>query len=268
MLGRDTARGASAVAELRGAAGRAEVTFQQVDLGSLASINAFGENWRARGEPVHFLMNVAGVMAIPQRRTTTDGFEMHMGTNFLGHFALTGLLLPALHAGNARVVTVSAAVGRWTMARLDPADLQAEQQRYTPMGAYARSKLAEIMFAAELQRRAASTGISSVAVDPGTAVTNLQRHVKGAAGSISRALATMIGYPIERVAENALYAAIMPNPTDTTLIGPSHFIQRCASPKDVGIPPLAREAGVRDALWRRAEAVTGVTFGLTGGGQA
>ena len=246
----------------QGSSPGALVEFQQVDLGSLASIEAFTHRWLATGEPVHLLLNVAGVMAVPRREATPDGFEMHMGTNFLGHFALTGRLLPALRSGNARVVTVSAAVGRWKMARLDPDDLQAERRKYSPMGAYARSKLAGIMFAVELQRRAKEWGVTSVAVDPGTAVTNLQRHATGVSGAIGTVLSTAMGYPLERVAENALFAAVMPTPTEHTLIGPSpgYVIQRCASPGDVGIPTLAQDARVREALWLKAEALTGVTY--------
>jgi NAD(P)-dependent dehydrogenase (short-subunit alcohol dehydrogenase family) len=187
---------------------------------------------------------------------------MHMGTNFLGHFALTGRLLPALRAGRARVVIVSALVGRMKMARLDPADLQAERQRYTPMGAYARSKLADIMFAVELQRRGTAAGITSVAVDPGTANTNLQRHGSGLVGWIGRVLSRTSGYPLDRVAENPLYAAAMSGPTDTTLIAPSFPLQRWASPREIGLPTLAGDAAIRDQVWRAAEAATGVNFAL------
>jgi NAD(P)-dependent dehydrogenase (short-subunit alcohol dehydrogenase family) len=248
VLGRDAAKGA------RAASGGSHA-FEHVDLASLESIAAFAARWG--GKPIHMLMNVAGVMAVPTFTRTVDGFETHMGTNFLGHFALTGRLLPALVAGNARVVTVSALVGRWKMAALDLDDLHSENG-YTPMRAYARSKLAEIMFAAELHRRARD--LTSVAVDPGTAVTNLQRYSTGATKLVGNALARMIGYPLNRVAENVLYAGVMPDVTAPTLIGPSFFIQRLASPKDVGLPPLARDERVRDRLWRLAESLTGVTF--------
>ena len=215
---------------------------------------------REQRHPPHVgdLMNVAGVMAVPERTKTVDGFEMHMGTTFLGHFALTARLLAALRAGRARVVTVSAAVGRWKMARLHPADLQGEQQDYSPMGAYARSKLADIMFAVELQRRGAELGVTSIAVDPGTAATSLQRHTRGAARVVGAWFVNAIGYALDRVAENILFAALLPDAAQTTLIGPSAFVQRCASPKDVGTPPLARDADVRKALWERAEALTGL----------
>jgi NAD(P)-dependent dehydrogenase (short-subunit alcohol dehydrogenase family) len=258
VLGRDPEKGRRAVDALR--AGGGHYFFEQVDLASLASIASFSSRWGER--PVHLLMNVAGVMAVPRFTRTADGFELHMGTNFLGHFALTGGLLPALRAGGARVVTVSALVGRMRMARLDPDDLQGERAVYSPMGAYARSKLADILFAVELQRRAAPIGLMSVAVDPGTAVTNLQRHTRGAARRVGVWLSNAIGYPLDRVAENVLFAAVMPAVTTPTLIGPSFFVQRCASPKDVGLPMLAHDSGVREALWRQAEACTGVRFDL------
>ena len=257
ILGRDAAKGEQAVAELGKQGG--SYAFEQVDLGSQASVAQFVARWGER--PIHALMNVAGVMAVPQFTRTVDGFEMHMGTNFLGHFALTGRLLPRLRAGQARVVNVSAAIGRWKLAALDPADLQGERQpSYSPMSAYARSKLANIMFSVELQRRSQSLGVSSVAVDPGTAVTNLQRHATGAVGSIGNWLANVIGYPLDRIGENPVFALDMPVATPTTLIGPSFFIQRWASPKDVGIPPLAHDSSVRAALWRRAEELTQVSF--------
>ncbi|WP_322014893.1 SDR family NAD(P)-dependent oxidoreductase [Paraburkholderia sp. J12] len=258
ILGRDAAKGEQAVTQLRSAGG--DYAFEQMDLASLDSIAKFAARWSSR--PLHMLMNVAGIMAVPQRTLTADGYEMHMGTNFLGHFALTGRLFPALIAGRARVVTVSALVGRLKMADLDPNDLQGEQKLYSPMNAYARSKLADIMFAVELQRRASAEniGVTSVAVDPGTANTGLQRYVSGAGAAVGTALINVIGYPIDRVAENVLFAAVMDKPTDATLIAPSRFIQRFASPRDVGLPQLARDAATRARLWDIAKRLTGVNF--------
>lgn len=256
ILGRDPTKGHEAIARLRAAGG--DSAFEQVDLASLASIAAFAARWGDR--PIHLLMNVAGVMALPERTRTVDGFEMHMGTNFLGHFALTVRLLGALRAGRVRVVTVSALVGRLKMAQIDPNDIQAERQQYSPIGAYARSKLADIMFAVELQRRAAAIGVTSVAVDPGAANTNLQRHSSAGTTALAKVLINIIGYPINRVAENVLFAAVMDNPTETTLIGPSRFIQKWASPRDVGLPKLARDAATRARLWQEAERLTGVRF--------
>ncbi|MNR77822.1 Rhamnolipids biosynthesis 3-oxoacyl-[acyl-carrier-protein] reductase [compost metagenome] len=258
IVGRDAAKGAQAVAQLRAAGG--DYAFEQMDLASQASIAEFASRWGER--PLHLLMNVAGVMAVPERSLTADGYEMHMGTNFLGHFALTGRLLPVLKAASARVVTVSALVGRFKMAELDPDDLQAERQAYTPMAAYARSKLADIMFAAELQARAsaANSGVTSVSVDPGTANTSLQRYTSGAAAVVGKGLINLIGYPLERVAENVLFAAAMEQPTEQMLIVPSFFIQRLASPHDAGLPPLARQQAMRVRLWEKAESLTGVRF--------
>lgn len=257
ILGRDLATGTEVVRELRASGG--SYAFELVDLASLDSIAAFAG--RRDPHPVHYLLNVAGVMAVPKLVRTVDGFEMHMGTNFLGHYALTGRLVPALRLGRARVVTVSAQIGRMSMARLDPNDLNGAQQKYSPMRAYARSKLAGIMFAVELQRRMhAQAGITSVAVDPGTAVTKLQRHGEGGAGAVGKWLSSTIGYPLHRIAENVLFAAVMDTVTEDTLIAPSFFVQRCASPKDVGLPPLAEDVAVRNALWMRAATLTGVHY--------
>src|SRR5262249_43968360 len=129
-----------------------------------------------RGQSIDLLLNNAGVMAIPERLLTRDGFEMHMGTNHLGHFALTGRLLPLLLQSTApRVVTVSAEIARWPSTQLDLTDLQSERN-YTPLGAYARSKLANLLFMVELDRRARHLGLISVAAHPGTSFTNLQQH--------------------------------------------------------------------------------------------
>lgn len=139
----------------------------------MASIARFAEAVLESGAPLDHLFNVAGVMMIPKRTLTADGFEMHMGTNFLGHFALTGRLFPAIEAASGRVVTVSARAASWYPLDID--DLQS-QRDYRPMRAYALSKLADILFALELNKRAAATGVTSLAVDPGTAKTALQRH--------------------------------------------------------------------------------------------
>src|SRR3954447_4314433 len=160
---RDTAKGEAAAARMTG-----EVRVARLDLADLSSVRAFAETVE---QPLDLLVNNAGVMATPLRRTA-DGFELQVGTNHLGHFALTGLLLERLLAGDEpRVVTVSSAAHR--MGRVDLGDLSFERRRYRRWTAYGQSKLANLLFAFELQRRA-GMALLSVAAHPGYAATNLQ----------------------------------------------------------------------------------------------
>jgi NAD(P)-dependent dehydrogenase (short-subunit alcohol dehydrogenase family) len=248
ITARDATRGQLALAELRRAVPGGDFDLGHVDLADLRSIAAFAEGSLGRGEPLDLLVNAAGVMAVPTRTTTVDGFEMHMGTNHLGHFALTGRLLPALRRGKG---------GR--IVRLDLADLQSEK-RYGPMRAYGASKLANVLFAVELQRRASSIGLSSVALDPGTANTSLQRHGTRLTRLIGGALIDIIGYPIERVAEPVLFAATVAEPGESTYVGPGCVIQRLGSPALQKLPKPAFDGELRAELWRRSEELTGVHY--------
>src|SRR5262245_40540361 len=133
MATRDAHKGQEAARQIKAAVPAAQVEVAALDLASLTSIAAFAEQLHERCQPIDLFVNNAGVMAIPERRLTRDGFEMHLGTNHLGHFALTGRLLPLLLQSSApRVVTVSAEIARWHSSELDLADLQSEQH-YTPM---------------------------------------------------------------------------------------------------------------------------------------
>ncbi|MDH6116203.1 NAD(P)-dependent dehydrogenase (short-subunit alcohol dehydrogenase family) [Kitasatospora sp. GAS204A] len=169
---RDGAKGEAAAERIRAEGGK-KVGTAVLDLASLDSVVSFSDVLHERGRPVDLLVNNAGVMAVPTRQTTKDGFELQFGTNHLGHFALTGRLLPLLRAAAApRVVTVSSLISR--LARLDLSDLNSER-RYRPMDCYARSKLANLMFALELDRLSARQrwGVRSLAAHPGLARTNL-----------------------------------------------------------------------------------------------
>lgn len=260
ILGREPGKGERIVNDLRRSGGH--YAFEEMDLASLSSISAFTERWGER--PLHLLLNVAGIMGVRERCKTSDGFELHMGTNFLGHFALTGGLFSALTHGKGRVVTVSALVGRMKFAEIDPDDIQADSQAYKPMSAYARSKLAGIMFASELQRLTHITQhpVTSVAVDPGTANTQLQKYTSRARRAVGTGLINMIGYPLKRVAENVLFAATMDTPSEDMLVAPSFIIQRFSSPACVPLPALARDRATREKLWQVAERLTGTRFRL------
>lgn len=169
---RNPAKGAAAVERVRRNVPGAEVSTRVLDLASLASVERLADTLDAEGRPVHILINNAGVMAPATRHTTADGFELQFGTNHLGHQALTGRLLPLLRAGRARVVTLTSVAARG--GRIDWDDLQSERH-YHPVRAYSLSKLANLHFALELERRSAAGGrhLTSYAAHPGTTLTNL-----------------------------------------------------------------------------------------------
>ena len=191
---RNAAKGEAALAEVRAAAPDADVTLAALDLADLASVRAFAG---ARTDPVDLLVNNAGLMA-PPRGTTKDGFELQLGTNHLGHFALTGLLLDRLLAGDApRVVSLSSNAHR--MGKIDFDDLQGER-RYFRWTAYGQSKLANLLFMRELDRRARAAGLplASVAAHPGYTATNLQ---SAAPPAIDRAVMAVLNRVIAQDAE-------------------------------------------------------------------
>ena len=169
IAGRNPAKGAEAIRRIRQDVPNASVTFEAIDLGDLGSIAAFSQRLKGERDHIDVLINNAGVMTPPTRKTTVDGFELQFGTNYLGHFALTAQLLPLLMRGEApRVVTLSSVAVRGGNAAINFSDLQAEHD-YKPMPVYSQSKLACLMFALELQRRSKSAGwgITSIAAHPG-----------------------------------------------------------------------------------------------------
>jgi NAD(P)-dependent dehydrogenase (short-subunit alcohol dehydrogenase family) len=169
---RNQAKGAAAAARIRERHPGSDVTLRDLDLSSLASVAALTDKLLADGAPFHLLVNNAGVMTPPERQTTADGFELQLGTNHLGHFALTGGLLPLLRAGRARVVSQTSIAAR--RARVDWDDLQGERH-YDGMRVYGQSKLMCALFGLELGRRSAAAGwgVSSTVAHPGVAPTGL-----------------------------------------------------------------------------------------------
>ena len=173
LAGRNPEKGAAAIARIRNEVPSATIRFEQLDLASLKSVAALGERLRDQRDSLDLLINNAGIMVPPKREETSDGFELQLGTNYLGHFALTGQLMPLLVKGrNARVVTLSSIAAR--NGAIDFDDLNAER-RYKPMPVYSQSKLACLMFAIELQRRseAGGWGVASIAAHPGISRTDL-----------------------------------------------------------------------------------------------
>lgn len=261
---RDLAKGERALAEVEFvAAPGAEVQLAGLDLAQLASIRGFA-GWYADLHPdgLDVLLNNAGIMA-PPRGVTADGFERQLGTNHLGHFALTGLLLESLlRRPGARVVTVSSAAHK--MGRIDFDDLQGERG-YARWGRYGQSKLANLLFALELDRRVRAAGVdlASVAAHPGYAATNLQTTSPPCHEALlMRVLNVVVAQSAEMGALPLLYAATVPLVPGGTYIGPDGRGEARGYPRPVSPSDRAEDPEVARRLWEESERLTGVTFEL------
>ena len=255
---RSAERGAAALARLRETAPDADVSIGSLDLGDLASVRAFAAV--QRGVPLDFLVNNAGVMALP-RQTTADGFEAQFGINHLGHFALTGLLLPCLLAAeSARVVTVTSMLAWGGRIRFD--DLHGER-RYHRWSAYSQAKVANLIFAKELDRRVPK--IVSVAAHPGYAATNLQQTAPRLTGNKIGEAFYGLGNKIyaQSAAAGAwpsLYAATASDVTGGETYGPRGPLQQRGRPTRVRTAGYASGAEVGRRLWEVSEELTGVSY--------
>ena len=268
---RDQIRGRQALDRLRRAVPGASLELRRLDLADLASVRDCAAGIVADHDRLDLLVNNAGVMALPRRRTV-DGFDLQFGTNHLGHFALTGRLLPLLlDRPGARVVTVTSFLMHCGRVQLD--DLHHEKGRYPRWAAYSQSKLANLMFAVELQLRLDAAGIGadrliSVAAHPGAAATELQTTAPAMRGH--RVSAQVIGAATKLLAQSAaagawplLYAATAPGVRGGELYGP-RFLEYRGAPRRTRGVARAYDARVSRALWADSEAETGVRFGALG----
>ena len=259
LAGRNRERGEASLKKIRAAHQAADVRFELLDLADLASVRAFGERLSAQVDHIDLLVNNAGIMMPPQRRTTTDGFELQFGTNFLGHFALTAQLLPLLSRGRGRVVSVSSSAD--TFARIAFDDLQA-QRRYSPETAYSQSKLALSLFTRELQRRSDVHGwhLTALCAQPGLTRTDLLANGIGNPNGIIRFLYRYFGHEPSQGALSVLFPATMPNVAGGDYYGPDGFLRLNGYPKRIGYPSGARDLSVAERLWNVAEELTHVRF--------
>jgi NAD(P)-dependent dehydrogenase (short-subunit alcohol dehydrogenase family) len=247
---RDTDKGQTAAAAMPG-----ETDVRRLDLASLASVREFAAAWEG---DLDLLINNAGVMVPPLGRTA-DGFELQFGTNHLGHFALTNLLLTHV---KGRVVTVSSTAHR--MGAIDFDDLNWERKSYKAWRAYGQSKLANLLFTSELQRRltAAGSAVSATAAHPGYAATNLQfKSERRAMDLISAVGNRVLAQDEDGGALPTLYAAVADIPGDS-FAGPSGFMEQRGAPKLVGRTDAAKDAAVARRLWDVSEELTGTRFPL------
>nr|WP_295236254.1 SDR family oxidoreductase [uncultured Brevundimonas sp.] len=264
LAARNSDKGAEAERLIRSRHPNAAVRFDLLDLASLASVQAFAERHLATGRPIDILIDNAGIMALPTRQTTVDGFEKQFGTNYLSHFALVGRLLPLLTATKARVVQLSSVAHRSGHIRLDDLNYQTH---YSPWPVYQQSKLAMLMFALELQRRsdAHGWGLTSVAAHPGFARTDLIAN--GHAGKPglfargARLLEAVLSHSAADGALPILMAATLPDPTPGGYYGPTGFQEMKGPPGVAVIKHKARDADVARRLWTESERLTGVTYG-------
>ncbi|MCX2934797.1 SDR family NAD(P)-dependent oxidoreductase [Mycobacterium sp. CVI_P3] len=234
----------------------AEVTVQELDLTSLESIRTAADELRTRHDRLDLLINNAGVMMTPKQRTK-DGFELQFGTNHLGHFALTGLLLDRLlPVPGSRVVTVSSNGHRFGRIRFD--DLQSER-RYGRTAAYGQSKLANLLFTYELQRRLAGTGTIATAAHPGSSSTELARNTPPL---VQAAFAPLTLQDAEMGALPTLRAATDPTVRGGQYYGPGGFLQMRGYPKLVSSNGRSHDVAVQRRLWAVSEELTGVVYPL------
>jgi NAD(P)-dependent dehydrogenase (short-subunit alcohol dehydrogenase family) len=260
---RAPARGTAAAEAIRAAAPRSRVEVRRLDLADLGSIRAFADRFLDDYPALDLLVNNAGVMATPYR-TTADGFELQFGTNHLGHFALTGRLLPALSAAlAARVVTVSSDLH--ALGRLDFRDLNA-RRRYRRLRAYGTSKLANLLFTAELDRRATAAGLAlrAYAAHPGYAATNLA--VAGRPAWVRRLMAVpnaLIAVSPLRGAHPTLCAATLPGLPGGVFRGPRGRGGWRGSPGVLTPRPQARDRAAAVRLWEVSQSLTAVRYDFT-----
>jgi len=262
MAIRNRAKGEAAAAEIRAAVPDAKLTLKSIDLSSLASVAALGEELNAEGRPIDILVNNAGVMQPPERDTTSDGFELQFGANHLGHFALTGLLLNNLLPVDGSRVVVVASIAHTIRAKIDFDDLQWERRRYERVASYGQSKLANLMFAYELQRRLAAAKAKTIAVaaHPGISATELVRHVPGSSLPGANTIYGLLFNTSELGALPTLRAATDPTVLGGQYYGPDGFRELRGYPKLVDSSRQSHDREIQQRLWAVSEELTGVTF--------
>lgn len=262
IAGRSALKGADAVERIQAEIPTANVRFEEVDLASLKSVAAFSQRLKGQRDSLDLLINNAAVMTPPQRHETADGFELQLGTNYLGHFALTAGLLPLLRKGkNPRVVTLSSLAARG--GAIDFSDLNAEKI-YRPMAVYGQSKLACLMFAFELHRRsqAGGWGIDSIAAHPGITRTDL---IPNGAGRRSlqgrvRQFLPFLFQPAWQGALPTLFAATAPQAKGGFYYGPDRLSETRGYPSEAKAPPRSLDQASAARLWTESERLTGAVF--------
>ena len=252
---RNLEKGATAVAQIKAQHAQAQIALLQLDLADLASVRGFAETFTAQYDQLHLLINNAGVMAPSKRYVTADGFEMQFGTNHLGHFALTGPLLPTLmQTPNARIVSLSSVAHRLGKMNFD--DLNAEKS-YNKWSAYGQSKLANLLFTYELQRhlQQANADVIAVAAHPGYTATNLQKTSRTFSW-----LNPIVAQDISIGVLPPLYAATVPDIQGGDFIGPDGFQEMRGYPHKTRSSDRSYNQADAAKLWQVSEQLTGINY--------
>jgi NAD(P)-dependent dehydrogenase (short-subunit alcohol dehydrogenase family) len=270
MAIRNRTKGQAAIDTIRADVPHAKLTIKHLDLSSLKSVAALGQELAAEGRPIDMLINNAGVMTPPRRQQTDDGFELQFGANHLGHFALTAHLLPLLRAASsARVVTVSSLAAN--QRKVDFDDVNAHRG-YRPMSSYGIAKLAQLMFAVELDRRsnAGGWGVLSNAAHPGLSKTNLLSGASHGGGKptigarlarLSWRVAPFMWLDVDEGIKPTLYAAASPDARGGAYYGPRGFYETTGGGVTFARrPPKLRSRDDINRLWQLSEELTGVTY--------
>ncbi|MFN2296917.1 MAG: oxidoreductase, partial [Candidatus Promineifilaceae bacterium] len=255
MACRNLQKGNEAAEQIRALDPRGSVEVMQLDLADLDSVREFAEAFKAQHDRLDLLINNAGIMMTPYGKTA-QGFEQQFGVNHLGHFALTGLLFERIkETPGSRVVTVSSTYHR--LGKIDFDDLHCEEKAYGRQTAYGQSKLANLLFTYELQRKMDRAGLDMVAVaaHPGWSETNLQRHA-GLFDFMNR----FVAQDAAMGALPTLYAATAPDVRGGDYYGPEGFMERAGYPKKVRSNGRSQDEEVAERLWRVSEDLTGVSY--------
>lgn len=266
MACRSADKAQAAAQTVRDAVPQANILVESLDLADLHSVESFAQRMQDKQTPIDILCNNAGVMALPLRRTA-QGFEMQIGTNHFGHFALTGHMLPLLEtAPQARIVNTASLAHTWTRG-MDFGDLNWEHKRYRKWDAYGKSKLANLLFTFELERRLReqNSSVMAVAAHPGYASTHLQAAGPEMQGSalgqgLMRIGNALLAQPADQGAEPVLYAAAMAGVQGGEYYGPDGYRQMRGHPRKVRAHRKAYATDTAEELWELSEALTQVHY--------
>jgi NAD(P)-dependent dehydrogenase (short-subunit alcohol dehydrogenase family) len=270
---RTTAKATEAITRIRQQVPGAKLHAATLDLASMAGIRAFAADFAAKfpGQSIDLLINNAGVMAVPTRELTVDGFERQFATNYLGPFLLTALLYPHMkQQPGTRIVIVSSSASNQGKIQFD--NLQSERTYSAMWGAYAQSKLADSVFAVELQRRLSAAGspVIATAAHPGYAITNLQVSGPGATGGqlflrfMMSVLKPIMSQDAAHGALPTLYAAVDPQAKPGGYYGPDRMMQMKGHPTTVPIAKAAQDPAIASRLWTETERLLSTPFTLDG----
>ena len=256
VAGRNRSKGESAIKKIQSSVISSNIHFEELDLADLASVEAAAKRMSSKYEKIDVLINNAAVIMGQNRRVTKDGFELHFGTNYLGHFALTAHLMPLLRKGlNPRVVNVCA--GAANIGGINFDDLQSEH-KYTSMQAYGQSKQANLIFSIELHRRsvAENWGVMSIAAHPGLSRTDLPAY--GIGENKMHPVARLIAQPAAQGALPILFAATSPEALSGQYYGPGGFSGMRGFPASAKIPSKAKDENTAKRLWETSKRLANV----------